>query len=243
MNKAEIDARINTAALYRLIALQGWDDLVGTHVSARIPGDKPLFLLNPYGMLFEEITASSLLTIDADGNQLTESPYHYNKAGFTIHSAVHMHREDAGYVIHLHTDHGVAVSCQKQGLRPINQTAIAVYSDLAYHDYEGVATNLAERERLVRDLGNKNAMILRNHGTLACGPNAGGAWQAIFRLERACKYQILAQSGGAEINPLSDDIIDSRSDVSSSRVLEKRGDFIWPALLRKLDRIDPSFRD
>ena len=243
MNDAERQARINTAALYRLIALEGWDDLVGTHVSARIPGATPRFLLNPYGMLFEEITASSLLAIDVEGNQLTDSPYHYNRAGFTIHSAVHMHREDAGYVIHLHTDYGVAVSCQKAGLKPINQTAIAIHSDLAYHDYEGVATNLAERERLVRDLGARNAMILRNHGTMACGPNAGGAWQAIYRLERACKYQILAESGGAEINPLSTEIVESRTDVSSTAVLKKRGDFIWPALLRKLDRIDPSYRD
>jgi len=243
MNDTEQEARINTAALYRLIALQGWDDLVGTHVSARIPGQQPRFLLNPYGMLFEEITASSLLTIDVEGNQLTESPYTYNRAGFTIHSAVHMHRQDAEYVIHLHTDYGVAVSCQKAGLKPINQTAIAIHADLAYHDYEGVATNLAERERLVSDLGQKNAMILRNHETMACGPNAGGAWQAIFRLERACKYQILAESSGAEINPLSDDIIRSRQDISSAPALRQRGEFIWPALLRKLDRIDPSYRE
>lgn len=243
MKDAEWQARVDTAALYRLIALAGWDDLVGTHVSARIPGSGHQFLLNPYGMLFEEITASSLLTIDEDGNQLTKSDYHYNKAGFTIHSAVHMSRPDAMFVIHLHTDYGVAVSCQQAGLLPINQTAIAVYPDLAYHDYEGVATNLAERERLVRDLGQHNAMILRNHGTFACGPNAGGAWQAIFRLERACKYQILAQSGGAALTPLSDEIIDSRADVSTTSVLRKRGEFIWPALLRKLDRLDPSFRE
>ena len=243
MNDAEREARINTAALYRLIALQGWDDLVGTHVSARISGQQPRFLINPYGMMFEEITASSLLTIDFEGNQLTESPYTYNRAGFTIHSAVHMHRPDAEYVIHLHTDYGVAVSCQKAGLKPMNQTAIAIHAGLAYHDYEGIATNLAERERLVRDLGKNNAMILRNHGTMACGPNAGGAWQAIFRLERACKYQILAESGGNEINHLSNDIIQSRQDTSSTSALKKRGEFIWPALLRKLDRIDDSFRE
>ena len=243
MNDVEWETRVNTAALYRLIASEGWDDLVGTHVSARIPGDEPLFLLNPYGMLFEEMTASSLLKIALEGKQLTESAYTYNRAGFTIHSAIHMHREDARYVIHLHTDHGVALSCQAGGLKPINQTAIAIHADLAYHDYEGVATNLAERERLVQDLGSKNAMILRNHGTMACGPNAGGAWQAIFRLEKACKYQILAESGGSKLTMLSKDIIDSRSDVSSTPSLQKRGEFIWPAMLRKLDRIDPSFRD
>ncbi len=243
MNELERQARIDTAALYRLVALNGWDDLVGTHISARIPGDEHRFLLNPYGMLFEEIRASDLLTIDLDGNQLTESDYHYNRAGFTIHSAVHTHRSDAMFVIHLHTDHGVAVSCQRDGLKPLNQTAIAIFSDLAYHDYEGVATNLAERERLVKDLGKKNAMILRNHGTMACGPNPGGAWQAIYRLEKACRYQILAESGGNEINLLSRDIVDSRAGETSTEKLLKRGEFIWPALLRKLDRIDPSFRE
>jgi ribulose-5-phosphate 4-epimerase/fuculose-1-phosphate aldolase len=243
MNDAEQQARIDTAALYRLIALEGWDDLVGTHVSARIPGDEHRFLLNPYGMLFEEITASSLLTIDLEGNQLTPSEYQYNEAGFTIHSAVHMHRDDAMFVIHLHTDYGVAVSCQAEGLRPLNQTALAIYSELSYHDYEGLATNLAERERIVKDLGNKNAMILRNHGTMVCGPNAGGAWQAIYRLEHACKYQILAESGGANTVELSSEIIDSRSDATNTAALLKRGEFIWPALLRKLDRLDPSYRD
>ena len=243
MTDEECQARIDTAALYRLIALEGWDDLVGTHVSARIPGDDHRFLLNPYGMLFEEITASSLLTIDLDGNPLTNSDYNYNRAGFIIHSAVHMNRDDAMFVIHLHTDYGVAVSCQEAGLRPLNQTAIAIYSDLAYHDYEGVATNLTERERIVEDLGTNNAMILRNHGTMACGPNAGGAWQAIFRLERACKYQILAESGGATTHSLSADIIASRAGATSTGSLETRGEFIWPALLRKLDRIDQSYRD
>lgn len=243
MNTSERQIRTDTAALYRLIALEGWDDLVGTHVSARIPGDQDRFLLNPYGMLFEEITASSLLTIDLQGNQLTDSEFGYNQAGFTIHSAVHMARPDARFVIHLHTDHGVAVSCQADGLLPLNQTAIAIYSDLAYHDYEGVATNLAERERLVADLGSRNAMILRNHGTMACGPNAGGAWQAIYRLEKACRYQILAASGGARLSKLSQEIIDSRADVSNTATLSKRGEFIWPALLRRLDRIDPSYRE
>lgn len=243
MKEQEKQARIDTAALYRLVALNGWDDLVGTHISARIPGDEPRFLLNPYGMLFEEIRASDLLTIDLDGNQLTESEYTYNRAGFTIHSAVHMHRHDAMYVIHLHTDHGVAISCQRDGLKPLNQTAIAIYSDLAYHDYEGVATNLAERERLVQDLGDKNAMILRNHGTMACGPNPGGAWQAIYRLEKACHYQLLAESGGNALTVLSQDIIDSRAGETSTAKLKKRGEFIWPALLRKLDRLDPSYRE
>ncbi len=242
-DEAEWEARVNVAALYRLVALNGWDDLVGTHISARLPGAEERFLLNPYGMLFDEITASSLLTIDIDGRQLTDSDYRYNKAGFTIHSAVHMSRPDALYVIHLHTNYGIAVSCQKQGLLPLNQTALSAWPEVTYHDYEGVATNLAERERLVQDLGDKNMMILRNHGTMACGPNAGGAWQAIHRLEKSCEYQILAQSGGAELNTLSNDLIESRSSVSSTDALRPRGDFIWPALLRKLDRIDPSFRD
>lgn len=238
----EWETRVNVAALYRLVALEGWDDLIGTHISARIPGDENRFLLNPYGMMFDEITASSLLAIDTEGNQITKSDYKYNNAGFTIHSAVHMNRHDALYVIHLHTNYGVAVSCQKQGLLPLNQTANSVYSEVAYHDYEGVATNLAERERIVDDMGDKNLLILRNHGTMACGPNAGGAWQAIFRLERACEYQILAQSGGTELTILSQEVVDAGANTSSTRSLEKRGDFIWPTLLRKLDRLDPGYR-
>lgn len=242
IGEAEWETRVNVAALYRLVAHYGWDDMVSGHISARLPGHDDRFLLNPYGMHFEEITASSLVVVGFDGEQVGESEHTFNRAGFTIHSAVHMNRRDALYVVHLHTNYGVAVACQAQGLLPLNQTSLGVYSELAYHEYEGAAQNLEERERLARDLGDKNAMILRNHGTLACGPNAGGAWQVIFRLERACEYQILALAGGAELVFPGEEVVESRRGLSSTETLKTRGGYIWPALLRKLDRIDPSYR-
>jgi ribulose-5-phosphate 4-epimerase/fuculose-1-phosphate aldolase len=242
ITESEWEARVNVAALYRLVALYGWDDMVSGHVSGRIPGYEDRFLLNPYGMHFEEITASSLIVMDLNGNQIGESEYTFHRAGFTIHSAVYAYRNDAHYAIHLHTNYGIAVSCQAQGLLPLNQTALTVYSDVAYHDYEGPTNRLDEREGLAKNLGKNNAMILRNHGTLACGPNAGGAWQVIFRLERACEYQILALTGGSELILPSGDPIKANSQLSNTETLKKRGGYIWPALLRKLDRVDPSYR-
>jgi ribulose-5-phosphate 4-epimerase/fuculose-1-phosphate aldolase len=242
IGEAEWATRVDVAALYRLAALYGWDDMVSGHISGRLPGRDDQFLINPYGLHFEEITASSLLVVNTQGESVGESEYTFNRAGLTIHSAVHMNRKDALFVIHLHTGYGVAVSCQAQGLLPLNQMALSVYSDVAYHDYEGAATDLGERARLAKDLGERNAMILRNHGTLACGPNPGGAWQVIFRLERACEYQILALAGGVELIMPPDEIIAARRHLSSTEVLVKRGQYIWPALLRKLDRIDPTYR-
>ena len=176
VSEEEWQARVDLAALYRLVALYGWDDMIYTHISARLPGPEHHFLINPYGLLFGEITASSLVKIDLEGNILQETPYFINPAGFTIHSAVHAAREDAHYVMHLHTDQGVAVSAQKEGLLPLTQHALIVLPRLAYHDYEGIALNLDERERLVNDLGDKALMLLRNHGTLAVGPTAADCW-------------------------------------------------------------------
>jgi ribulose-5-phosphate 4-epimerase/fuculose-1-phosphate aldolase len=242
ITKAEWAVRVDLAALYRLVALQGWDDMLDTHISGRIPGPEHHFLINPYGMMFEEITASSLIRIDAAGNKLSSSEYEVNQAGFTIHSAVHMARSDANFVVHLHTADGIAVSCLEDGLLPINQTALSVYSELTYHDYEGVALDLGERERLIRDLGESNAMLLRNHGTLACGPNAGGVWQKVYRLETACKIQIKAQSTRATISPIPQNILDQRRAGSTTESLRRRGEFVWPAMIRKLNRIDPGYR-
>ncbi len=242
ISSAEQQVRIDLAALYRLVALQGWDDMLDTHISARVPGTDNQFLINPYGMMFEEITASSLIKIDIDGNKISESEYPVNQAGFTIHSAIHMARHDANFVIHLHTPNGIAVSCQDNGLLPLNQTALSVYGELKYHDYEGIALDLGERERLIADLGESNAMILRNHGTLACGPNAGGVWQKIYRLETACQIQVLAQSAGADLTPISQNIVDTRRVGSTTESLRKRGEFVWPAMLRKLDRLDPGYK-
>ena len=235
----EWQARVDLAALYRLVALYGWDDLIYTHISARIPGTDHNFLINPYGLTFDEITASSLVKIDLDGNILQETPYFINPAGFTIHSAVHAAREDAKYVMHLHTDQGVAVSAQKEGLLPISQHALIVIPRLAYHDYEGIALNHDERERLVADLGDKDLMLLRNHGTLAVGDTAGACFVGMFYLERACKMQILALSGGREHVLLAPQA--AQDEVRSQTGNGMGGALAWPACLRKLDRESPGY--
>ncbi|MDB4106528.1 class II aldolase/adducin family protein [Alphaproteobacteria bacterium] len=233
--------RVDLAATYRLVAMYGWDDMIFTHISVRVPGPEHHFLINPYGMLFEEITASSLVKIDLEGNIVMDSPYFVNPAGFTIHSAIHAAREDAQCVLHVHTDDGVAVSAQKNGLLPISQTSMLVRSNLAYHDYEGVALNLDERERLVNDIGDKNLMMLRNHGTLSVGQTCGLAFIGIYFLERSCTSQVRAQV--AELNLPSQAALDTVDAQASSLFQPGIDGLAWPALLRKLDRLDPSFRD
>jgi ribulose-5-phosphate 4-epimerase/fuculose-1-phosphate aldolase len=238
----EWQTRVDLAAAYRLVALYGWDDLIFTHISSRVPGADHHFLLNPYGMMFEEVTASSLVKIDLAGNKVTESPYFVNPAGFTIHSAVHAAREDALCVMHLHTDYGIAVSAQKAGLLPISQQAMLALSSLAYHDYEGLALNEAEKPRLVTDLGDKSQMILRNHGLLTVGRTAAEAFLAMFLLERACKIQILAQAGG-ELVEIPDPIVRLVESQVKAVTVGQGAALTWPGLLRKLDRIDPSYRE
>jgi ribulose-5-phosphate 4-epimerase/fuculose-1-phosphate aldolase len=188
--------RVDLAAAYRMVAHYGWDDLIFTHLSARIPGPEHHFLLNPYNLMFEEVTASSLIKVDVNGNPVEPTPFITNPAGFTIHSAIHMAREDALAVMHLHTPAGQAVAAHSEGLLPLTQTAMLVRGDVAFHDFEGVAVDLVERERLVADLGTKNAMILRNHGTLAVGKNVGECFVRLYFLERACQAQIMALSAG-----------------------------------------------
>src|SRR2546427_8587552 len=207
VSQEDWQASIDFAAGYRLVALYGWDDLIFTHISARVPGAEHHFLLNPYGMMFDEVTASSLVKVDPDGNKVMDSPYFINPAGFTIHSAVHAAREDALCVMHLHTDYGIAVSAQKEGLLPISQQSLFALASLAYHDYEGLALNEEEKPRLVADLGTRNYLILRNHGLLTVGSTVAEAFLSMFILERACKIQILAQSGGAEVLSLPDPIL------------------------------------
>ena len=238
----EMRLRRDLAALYRIVALFGWDDLLATHISVRLPGPGHRFLLNPLGLLFEEITASSLVRVDLEGNVLESRDVRVNPAGFTIHSAVHTARPDAACVIHLHTTPGVAVSSQAQGLLPSNQIAMLLNGRVAYHDYEGVALNLDERERLVRDLGHKPAMVLRNHGTLAIGTSVGDAFQTIYFLERACAIQVAAQAGGAALNIPGNDVQDlvMRQAAGFGDIADR---LLWPAMLRKLDRIDRSYRD
>lgn len=193
----EWQARVDLAALYRLVALHGWDDLIFTHISARVPGAEAHFLINPYGWYFGEITASSLVKIDLDGRKVDDNPHPINPAGFTIHSAIHAARADAHFVIHVHTDAGVAVSAQEAGLLPLTQHALIVLPSLAYHDYEGIALNLDERQRIVADLGDKSLLLLRNHGTLALGGTASDAFLGLFMLERACQQQVMALSAGS----------------------------------------------
>lgn len=239
-------ARVQLAATYRLCALYGWTDLVFTHISMRLPDEngKERFLINPYGVMFDEMTASALVKIDLDGNICQETPYFINPAGFTIHSAVHAAREDAKCVIHVHTPYGMAVSAQKKGLRRYTQMSMQVQSDLAYHDYEGIALELDERERLVANLGSKSLMMLRNHGTLTCGPSCGTAFLRMYFLENACKTQIFAQSVGGEEH------LHEEPEAMGARVYQQGaaafvpglGDnLVWPGLMRKLKRSNPGY--
>ena len=236
--------RVDLAAAYRLVALYGWDDLIFTHLSARVPGPEHHFLINPYNLMFEEITASSLVKIDVEGVPVMPTPYVVNPAGFTIHSAIHMARDDAQAVMHLHTPSGQAVAAQSEGLMPITQTAMLIRDQVAYHHYEGVATDLDERARLVEDLGLKDAMILRNHGTLTVGKTVGQCFIKMYFLERACDAQIKALSAGiAGLNAAPQGTAEKVAGQGGAGLGVVADRLAWPALLRKLDRIDPSFRD
>lgn len=238
----EWQLRVDLAACYRLVAHFGWDDLIFTHLTARLPGPDHHFLINPYGMMFDEITASSLVKIDLHGQKLLDSPYDINPAGFTIHSAIHEARDDAQAVLHTHSVNGVAVSAQKGGLLPISQQSIFILGSLAYHDYEGVAINPEEKPRLVADLGTKRFFMLRNHGLLTVAPSIPDAFVQLYQFEAACMIQLRAQAGGELIS------IDPRIIAAAGAMARTvtrgsgAGALTWPGLLRKLDRIDDSFR-
>jgi len=238
----EWQVRVDLAAAYRLVAYYGWDDLIFTHLSARVPGPEHHFLLNPYNLMFEEVTASSLIKVDTSGLPVEPTPFITNPAGFVIHSAVHMARDDAKAVMHLHTPQGQAVSAHAEGLLPLTQTAMLVREDVAFHDYEGVAVDLDERERLVADLGEKGAMLLRNHGTLAVGETVGEAFIKLYFLERACQAQVMALSAG-EGNVNNPPQGSPEVTAEQGKVGLKMGANLlaWPALLRKAYRLDPSF--
>lgn len=235
--------RQDLAALYRLVAMHGWDDSVFTHITARVPGPEHHFLINPYGVLFESVTASNLVKVDLQGNKIIDTPYPINPAGYTIHSAIHEVREDAQCVMHLHTRAGIAVSAQKNGLLPISQQATVALGSLAYHDYEGIALNPDEKVRLQNDLGDKIAMILRNHGTLVAAPSIGDAWLFMYNLEVACQIQIAAQSGGAELVMLSEDVIKLNCSVLTEATAGQGAQIAWAAMVDKVNRRDPSYRD
>ena len=238
----EWKVRVDLAAAYRLVAYYGWDDLIFTHLSARVPGPEHHFLLNPYQLMFEEVTASSLVKVDMSGNPVEPTPFITTAAGFTIHSALHMAREDAQAVIHLHTPDGQAVSAHADGLLPLTQTAMLIRDEIAYHDYEGVALDLSERERLIADIGDKNAMILRNHGTLALGDTVGEAFIRIYFLERACEAQIKALSAGdGNLSNPPQGSPELTAEMGKVGLKLSANLLAWPALLRKAYRLDPSF--
>lgn len=235
--------RVNLAAAYRLVALHGWDDLVFTHISARVPGPEDHFLINPYGFMFEEITASSLVKIDLQGRKVMDSPHPVNPAGFTIHSAIHAARHDIQCVMHTHSLNGVAVSAQKDGVLPISQQSLFVLSSLAYHDYEGVALNEDEKPRLVRDLGDKVFYMLRNHGLLTLGNTIADAFLQMYIFEAACMIQVRAQAGGGELIPIAKPILEGIQKQVQMVTRGLGGALAWPGLLRKLDRVNPGYAD
>jgi ribulose-5-phosphate 4-epimerase/fuculose-1-phosphate aldolase len=235
--------RVDLAALYRLVALNGWDSGIATHISVRVPGPQHHFLINPFGWFFEEITASSLVKIDVEGRIVQDTPYRVNPAGFVIHSAIHMAREDANCVIHLHTDEGTAVASQTEGLLPITQFGVISRERLAYHEFEGVALNLGERERLVADLGDKDVMLLRHHGTLAVGSTAAEAWSRMFILETACRQQVMALTAGRDgVRNVPQAAIDMmREQFKGGKMGREGAELAWPAYLRRLNRTCPGY--
>jgi len=237
--------RVDLAACYRLVARYGWEDLVFTHITARVPDVEDQFLINPYGMFFDEITASSLVKIDLEGNKVEDSPFPVNPAGFVIHSAIHAARHDARCVLHTHTLNGVAVSTQRAGLLPISQHSLSVLATLGYHDFEGPALHDDEKPRLVADLGDKTSLILRNHGLLTVGETVAEAFVAMYYLETSCAIQVRAQAGGGELIPVPKEIIDTAYTqlIAAARPRGSRGMLVWPGLLRRLDRVDSSYRD
>ena len=241
VHAAEWQQRVDLAACYRLVAMYGWDDLIFTHISARVPGPEHHFLINPYGMMFNEITASSLVKVDLHGQKVLDSPYDVNPAGFVIHSAVHEARDDANCVLHVHSVNGVAISAQEDGVLPLSQHSIFVLSSLAYHDYEGVALEDDEKPRLVRDLGNKRFLMLRNHGLLTVGRSVAEAFVAMYFFETSCMIQVRAQSGGQRLRHIAASIVDGAPRQWENVTRGAGAGLVWPALLRKLNKSDPSY--
>ncbi len=238
IGEAEWQVRVDLAACYRLVALHGWDDLIATHISARVPGTHD-FLINRLGLTFEEITASNLVRVDLDGTVVEGTEARINAAGFTIHSAIHVAREDAGCVIHCHTDDGVAVSALEDGLLPLNQIAMLACGDLTYHEYEGVALDLDERARLQADLGACNAMLLRNHGTLTIGASVGEAYVRMYMLERACTIQVRTLGMGRAIHAAAPDVVKQTGEMG--RDAQGYAAVGWPAARRRAARLSPGF--
>jgi ribulose-5-phosphate 4-epimerase/fuculose-1-phosphate aldolase len=247
---AEWRTRVDLAAFYRIAAIYGFDDFLYTHISARVPGPEHHFLINPYGLMFEEITASSLVKVDLDGTIIGESEYGINYAGYIIHSAIHAAREDAHWIAHFHTRDGAGVSAQAEGLLPLTQSALYIIPRLSYHDYEGVALHKEERERLQADLGQTNIMLLRNHGTLALGSSPAEAWRGIYGLEKACSAQVAALAAGRDnvlIAPeaAQDEARRQLAGQSGAGIAQDKrkshDQLVWEAVVRKVQRSQPGF--
>src|SRR3569623_3135588 len=243
VGEEERKLRVDLAACYRLVAHYGWDDLIFTHISARLPGPDHHILVIPYGLTFDEVTASSLVKIDLEGRKLMDSPYESNPAGFTIHRAIHAARDDAKCVLHTHSLNGVAVSATKQGVLPISQQSIFVLASLGYHDYEGVALHEGEKPRLVRALADKSFLMLRNHGLLPVGSTIADAFVLMYIFAAACMLQLRAQSASSELIPLDLKIVAGAQMAAKLVTRQAGGSLAWPGLLRKLDRIARSYRD
>jgi len=245
MTEAEWRTRVDLAACYRLVDLFGWSDLINTRITARVPGRHDHFLINPYGLLFDEVSASSLVKIDVEGNKVEPSECEVNSGGFAIPSTVHMARPEVACVLHTHSIAGCAISMQKDGLLPLNQHALQVIGDVTYHEYEGSTRSPEERARFLADLGDRHIMVLRNHGLLIVGTSIAAAFVATYRMERACAMQLAFQQSGAEFHPIADEVVTTAYDNARIRLAGGRNDpanFEWPALLRKLDRIDSSYK-
>ncbi|BBK32613.1 ribulose-5-phosphate 4-epimerase/fuculose-1-phosphate aldolase [Stella humosa] len=246
MTEAEWQVRVDLAACYRLVHHFGWSDLTATHISARVPGPDHHFLLNPYGALFDEITASSLVKVDLEGRVIDPPGAEVIPAGFVIHSAVHMAVPELSCVLHTHTAAGVGVATQRDGLLPNTQHSLLIYDAVAYHDFEGAATELEERERIVADLGDKRVLILRNHGLLTVGATVGEAFVWMYRAERACRMQLAFQGAGVPGYPLPDAVVEKTIEQGRKVATSNRhpvGSREWPAMLRLVERIDPSYKN
>jgi len=245
ISEDEWQMRKDLAACFRLVDLYGWSDLIATHLSARVPDADDQFLINPFGLTFDEMTASLLMKADEDGNLLNQSDYDMNPAGFVIHSAVHMARPEVACVIHTHTQAGVGVATQKNGLLPLTQQSLAVLATTSYHEYEGIAFDMSERERLAQDLGNNNVLFLKNHGLLTVGNTVGEAFMWMYRAERACRFQLAFQQAGVEATKISEEMqkitMDRNRQANSKDGYRPIGQKEWPALLRKLDRENPGY--
>ncbi len=235
VGEQEWDARVNLAACYRLCVHYGWTDLIYNHISLRVPGTKDQFLINAFGLLYEEVTASNLVKIDIDGNPLDDVPLDVNRAGFVIHSALHKARHDAACIFHTHTKAGTAVSCNADGLLPISQHALRFHNRVGYHDFEGIALDTEEQERLIRDAGNHNVLILRNHGLLTCGKTVRDAFELMYYLEMACQIQVAALAGGGKVTVPSHDVCE-RTAEQFERIDSVAASRDWHAMLRFLDR-------